>query len=152
MLKFRYIFAIATIFGKNALSLKQQSLRNKHLSVEAEYCSVQTKVRFCPLAGAGPPARQNAEHLAGSGPLVGVQRCRISDRSSGKYRSFGKLAGDLSKMQTYLDKMGRAFCQNGLTFAQKWPNIWQLAEPLALTGCLAKAGYLHFLVAGGLAG
>ena len=73
--------------------------------------SVQTKVRFCPPAGAGPPARQNAEHLAGSGPLVGVQRCRISDRSSGKFRIFGKMAGDLSKMQNYLAKMERDFAE-----------------------------------------
>ena len=32
------------------------------------------------------------------------------------------------------------------------PNIWQLAEPLALAGCLVTAGYLHFVAAGGLAG
>ena len=77
----------------------------------AHFSSVQTKVRFCPPARAGPPASQNAEHLARSGPLVGVQKCRISDRSSGKYRSFGKMAEDLSKMQNYLAKMGRDFAE-----------------------------------------
>ena len=37
MLILRYIFAITTIFGKHAFSMKQQSLRNTHLMVEGEY-------------------------------------------------------------------------------------------------------------------
>ena len=104
------------------------------LRYDCTYSSVQTKVRFGPPAGAGPLARQNAEHLAGSGSLVGVQKCRISDRSSGKYRSFGKIAGDSSKLQTYLAKMGRNFAKISWKLQKigrisgNWPNLWLLPD------------------------
>ena len=32
-----------------------------------------------------------------------------------------------------------------------WPNIWQIAEPLAVTGCLVTAGYWDFVATGGSA-
>ena len=37
MLRLWYIFAITTILGHQVLSVKQESLRNKHLMVEGEY-------------------------------------------------------------------------------------------------------------------
>ena len=96
--------------------------------------SVQTMVRFRPPAGARPLARQNAKYLAGSRPLVGVHRCQIYDRSSGKYRSFGKIAGDSSKLQTYLAKMERNFAKISWKLQKigrisgNWPNLWLLPE------------------------
>ena len=37
-------------------------------------------------------------------------------------------------------------------YVDKWPNIWQIAEPLALTGCLVPAGCWDFEATEGLAG
>ena len=52
--------------------------------------SVKTKVEFCPPAGAGPPAGQITEHLAGAGPSV-------RGRRFGKYRTFGQISRIFAK-------------------------------------------------------
>ena len=68
----------------------------------------------------------------------------------------------LAKLAEYLLKIsiqnGKFLFQNIKIWSKlaeyldKWPNIWQKAEPLALTGCLVPAGYWDFEATGGLAG